>query len=137
MFDLIASGFQVVLTPSVILLIMAATVVGVLFGALPGISSAMAMALMVPFTYVMDPITAVVFLSATYCASITGGGITAILFKIPGTPSSAVTTFDGYPLAEQGKAGKALGYSLICSAIGGMFSAIAMVLISPQLANWD
>ena len=96
--DLLISGFKVVLTPSTLLLVIIANIVGVIFGALPGISSAMAMALVVPFTYVMDPVVAVVFLAATYCASITGGGITAILFKIPGTPSSAVTTFDGYPL---------------------------------------
>ena len=131
----VLAGFALVFTPGNLLLVCAATVVGVIFGALPGISSAMAMALVVPFTYVMEPVNAVVFLTATYCASITGGGITAILFKIPGTPSSAVTTFDGYPMAAAGKASKALAYSLVCSGIGGMISAVALILVSPQLAR--
>jgi len=83
----------------------------------------------------MSPVVAIAFLVAVYNASITGGGITAILFKIPGTPSNAPTTFDGYPMAQQGKAGKALGVSLVCSAIGGTVSALAMLLLAPQLAN--
>ena len=72
---------------------------------------------------------------SVYCASITGGGITAILFRIPGTPSSAPTTFDGYPMAQRGEAGKALGFSLIASAVGGLVAAFAMALVSPQLAT--
>jgi len=82
----------------------------------------------------MDPIPAIVFLVAIYCSAITGGGITAILFKIPGVPSSAPTTFDGYPMAQRGEAGRALGISLATSAVGGLFSALCMFLLSKQLA---
>ena len=116
------------------LLLFGGTFVGVIFGALPGVSASMAVALALPFAYAMDPVIAIAFLVAVYCASITGGGITAILFKIPGTPSSAPTTFDGYPMAQRGEAGKALGYSLVASAVGGMVAAFAMALVSPQLA---
>jgi putative tricarboxylic transport membrane protein len=83
----------------------------------------------------MDPVSAIAFLVAIYCASITGGGMTAILFKIPGVPSSAATTYDGYPMAQRGEAGKALGMQLICSAIGGMIAALAMLMLSPQLTR--
>ncbi len=134
MFELLISGFKIVLTPSTFLLLFAGTFVGVIFGALPGVSASMAVALALPFAYGMDPVIAIAFLVSVYCASITGGGITAILFKIPGTPSSAPTTFDGYPMAQKGEAGKALGYSLVASAIGGMVAAFAMALVSPQLA---
>lgn len=134
MFELLITGLKIVLTPSTFLLLFAGTVIGVIFGAMPGVSASMAVALALPFAYAMNPVIAIAFLVAVYCASITGGGITAILFKIPGTPSSAPTTFDGYPMAQRGEAGKALGYSLVASAIGGMVAAFAMALISPQLA---
>ena len=135
MFNLLVTGLKIILTPSTFFLITAGTVLGVIFGALPGVSASMAVALALPFAYAMDPVIAIAFLVAVYCASITGGGITAILFKIPGTPSSAPTTFDGYPMAQRGEAGKALGFSLIASAIGGTVAAFAMALISPQLAT--
>lgn len=134
MFELLINGLKIVLVPSTFLLLFAGTVVGTIFGALPGVSASMAVALALPFAYAMDPVIAIAFLVAVYCSAITGGGITAILFKIPGTPSSAPTTFDGYPMAQKGEAGKALGYSLVASAIGGMVAAFAMALVSPQLA---
>lgn len=135
MFDLLFTGLKIILTPSTFLLITAGTILGVIFGALPGVSASMAVALALPFAYAMNPVIAIAFLVSVYCASITGGGITAILFKIPGTPSSAPTTFDGYPMAQRGEAGKALGFSLVASAIGGLVAAFAMALISPQLAS--
>lgn len=135
MFDLLFTGLKIILTPSTFLLITAGTILGVIFGALPGVSASMAVALALPFAYAMNPVIAIAFLVAVYCASITGGGITAILFKIPGTPSSAPTTFDGYPMSQRGEAGKALGFSLVASAVGGMVAAFAMALISPQLSS--
>lgn len=117
------------------LLIIFAVFLGTLFGALPGVSATMAVTLGIPFTYKMDAVSAIAFLVAIYCASITGGGMTAILFKIPGVPSSAPTTYDGYPMAQRGEAGKALGMQLVCSAIGGMFAAVCMLLLSPQLTQ--
>ena len=134
-FELLQSGFSVLMEPQVFFMVVMAIVMGTIFGALPGVSSTMAVALGLPFTYSMEPVPAIVFLVAVYCSAITGGSITAILFKIPGVPSSAPTTFDGYPMAQRGEAGKALGVALGASAIGGLVSAFCMLLLSPQLTQ--
>ena len=134
-FDLLRLGVEVVFTPRILFFICTGNVIGIVLGALPGISAAMAVALMVPFSLTLDPIGSISFLSAVYCSAITGGGIPAILFKIPGTPSSAVTTFDGFPLARKGQAGKALLLVLLSSAFGGIVSSFAMLLVSVPLAN--
>ncbi|MBQ3764166.1 MAG: tripartite tricarboxylate transporter permease [Synergistaceae bacterium] len=133
--ELFTNGFGVLMDPYTLLMVVFAIVVGTIFGALPGVSATMAVALGLPFTYSMAPVPAIVFLVAVYCSSITGGSITAILFKIPGVPSSAPTTFDGYPMAQRGEAGKALGIALGSSAIGGLVSALAMLTLSPQLTQ--
>ena len=135
MISLLSQACAVVFNPITFLYIFAGTVVGVIFGAMPGVSASMAVVLAMTFSYSMQPLPAIAFLVAVYCAAITGGGITAILFSIPGTPSSATTTFDGYPMAQRGEAGKALGISLITSAIGGMFSAFCMALLTQPLAS--
>lgn len=132
---LLKSGAYVLADPYTFMMVVLAVVLGTIFGALPGVSATMAVALGLPFTYGMEPVPAIVFLVAIYCSSITGGSITAILFKIPGVPSSAPTTFDGYPMAQRGEAGKALGIALGSSAIGGLFSAFCMLLLSPQLTQ--
>ncbi len=132
--ELLQMGFGIVFQPTTFLFIVLGTILGVIFGSLPGVSASMAVVIALTFTYTMDPVVAIAFLAAVYCASITGGGITAILFKIPGTPASAVTTFDGYPMTARGESDKALGISLVTSAIGGMFAALAMLLLAPQLA---
>ncbi len=133
--EMFLSGLAIVFEPSMLLMVLLAVVLGTVFGALPGVSATMAVALGLPFTYTMGPVQSIVFLVAIYCSSITGGSISAILFKIPGVPSSAPTTFDGYPMAQQGKAGKALGVALVTSALGGVFAAVAMFLLSPQLTQ--
>lgn len=135
MLGLISQACAVVFAPVTLLYIVAGTIVGVIFGAMPGVSAAMAVVLGMTFSYSMDPLPAIAFMVAIYCAAITGGGITAILFSIPGTPSSAITTLDGYPMASRGQAGKALGISLICSAFGGIFASICMLLFTQPLAK--
>lgn len=135
MIELVRLGFGAIMTPAMLILMAFGVFIGTLFGALPGVSATMAVTLGIPFTYKMDPVSAIAFLVAVYCASITGGGMTAILFKIPGVPSSAAATYDGYPMAQRGEAGKALGIQLICSAIGGMFAALCMLVLSPQLTQ--
>lgn len=129
------SGLSAVFSGGQFLMVLLAIVLGTIFGALPGVSATMAVALGLTFTYTMGPVPAIVFLVAIYCSSITGGSITAILFKIPGVPSSAPTTFDGYPMAQRGEAGKALGMALFASAIGGLFSAIVMFAMSQPLSK--
>lgn len=136
MLQLLGMGLSAVFSPfSNFVMVVLAIVLGTIFGALPGVSATMAVALGLTFTYTMSPVTAIVFLTAVYCSSITGGSITAILFKIPGVPSSAPTTFDGYPMAQRGEAGKALGVALLASAIGGLFSAVVMFALSSPLAK--
>jgi putative tricarboxylic transport membrane protein len=135
MLDMLIIGFEIVFAPKMLLMISFAVVLGTLFGCLPGISATMAVALGIPFTYMMTPVESIVFLCSIFCASITGGGMTAILFKIPGVPSSAPTTYDGYPLAQQGKAGKALGMQLTSSAVGGIVAALVMLLLCDPLSK--
>ena len=133
--QMMLSGIQAVFGGGQFIMVLLAIVLGTVFGALPGVSATMAVALGLTFTYTMEPVPAVVFLVAIYCSAITGGCITAILFKIPGVPSSAPTTFDGYPMAQKGQAGKAIGVALFCSAIGGLFSAIVMFALSTPLSK--
>ena len=132
---MLSSGISAVFGGGNWIMVLLAIVLGTIFGALPGVSATMAVALGLTFTYTMEPVTAIVFLVAVYCSSITGGSITAILFKIPGVPSSAPTTFDGYPMAKRGEAGKALGVALFASAIGGVFSCVVMFLMCQPLSK--
>ena len=131
--ELLLTGLQALASPVTFMWLFVGVVLGVIFGALPGVSATMAIVLCISFTYSMDPVVAIAFLSAVYCAAITGGGITAILFKIPGTPSSAATVLDGYPMVQRGEAGKALSISLICSGLGGLASAIIMFALTQPL----
>ena len=133
--QLLASGAAAVFSPSMFLMVCVAIVLGTVFGALPGVSATMAVALGLTFTYTMQPIPAIVFLTAIYCSSITGGSITAILFKIPGVPSSAPTTFDGYPMAQKGEAGRALSVAMFSSFCGGVIGALIMTFLSPLVAK--
>ena len=133
--DALISGFWLIFQPDTLFYIACGTTMGVVLGAMPGISTSMAIVLCMTFTYAMNPIQSICFLVSVYCASNTGGGITAILFNIPGNPQSAPTTFDGYPMALKGEGGKALTYTIIASAVGGTVSAIAMLLLSPQLTT--
>ncbi|HAV20557.1 MAG TPA: C4-dicarboxylate ABC transporter permease, partial [Firmicutes bacterium] len=103
------------MNPQSLLMIAWGVVVGILAGAMPGVSPSMGVALMVPFTYAMDPSMALVFLAAIYLAANYGGSITAVTINTPGTPSAVVTAFDGYPLSKKGRAGEALGVSLVSS----------------------
>ncbi len=110
-------------------------IVGIMAGAMPGISPSMGVALMVPFTFKMDASNAIIFLVAIYIAANYGGAITAVTINTPGTPSAAVTSFDGYPLARQGKAGWGLGMALVASTIGGMISIVILILFAGPLAK--
>lgn len=109
--------------------------VGILIGALPGLSAAMGVALLIPITFGMPKDTALITLVGVYCGAIFGGSITAILIRTPGTPAAAATAIDGYELTKQGKAGKALATATIASFIGGILSAISLYLFSPVLAK--
>ncbi|MBM3597932.1 MAG: hypothetical protein FJX35_06945 [Alphaproteobacteria bacterium] len=108
---------------------------GIFGGALPGISPSIAMALLLPFTYGMQPVVAVVMLAAVYVGAEYGGSIPAILIRTPGTNAAAATTIDGYEMNRQGRAGLALGISLSCGLIGGLFGLLMLIVMTEPLAR--
>ena len=109
---------------------------GMLFGAIPGISMLTLAAIALPFSGNFSAENALMFFSVIYCSGVFGGAITAILFNIPGAPENAPTAFDGYPMTVKGLAGKAVGAAVLCSALGGLASAILMMMASPLVADW-
>ena len=128
-------ALALVTDPVVLGLIVAGTIGGVLVGALPGLSSSMAVALLLPFSLYLEPVPAIALLSALYCAGTFGGSITAILINAPGAPPAAATAFDGYPMARRGEAGRALGMAAFASAVGGIFSVLVLLFAAPLLAR--
>lgn len=109
--------------------------VGIIFGAFPGMSATLALSVFLPMTFALSTEESIVLLMSLYIGGISGGLISAILINIPGTPSSVATTFDGAPLARKGQGAKALGVAIIFSALGTIFSAIALLFIGPTLAK--
>ena len=93
-------------------------------------------AILLPFTANLEPAQGVMLFAVIYCTGTYGGAITAILFNIPGAPENAPTAFDGYPMTRNGQSGKAVGAAVLCSAIGGISSAIVMMAATEPLANW-
>ncbi|MBI4184956.1 MAG: tripartite tricarboxylate transporter permease [Proteobacteria bacterium] len=110
------------------------TVMGVIIGALPGISATMGISVLIPLTFGMDPLIALGMMAGIYNGAMYGGAIPAILLRIPGTPAAIATVFDGYPMAQKGQAGWALQVACSSSALGGMASAVALMTLAPPLA---
>lgn len=117
-----------------LLVLVLGTVLGIVLGAMPGIGSTVAVAIVLPFTLTMSQAPAILLLLAVYAGSVYGGSIAAILINTPGTPQSAATCLDGYPMAKRGDAGLALGWATIASVIGGLASAVVLIFAAPQLA---
>lgn len=130
-----AEGFLSVLTLQGMFLLSIGTAVGIVFGAIPGLTATMAVALVLPLTFGMSPVDGMTLLIGLYIGGVSGGLISAILINIPGTPSSVATTFDGHPMAKNGQAGKALGAGIFYSFWGGLFSFAILIFISPPLAD--
>lgn len=118
-----------------ILMCAVGTFVGVIIGALPGLTPTMGVALFLPFTFSMDTVPAFALLLGIYIGGTYGGSISAILIRTPGTPSSAATLLDGYPLARQGRASEALSASAITSCIGGLISCVILFLLAERIAR--
>ena len=112
------------------------TIAGYVIGALPGFSATMGVAIFVPFSYGMDTSTAFAFLIALYCSAVFAGSIPAILIRTPGTPASICTIYDGYPMAQRGEAGRALGLSCWASIVGGIFSALVLICAAGFIAKF-
>ncbi len=134
--DAVLTGFAMLADPFTMALIFMSVIVGVAVGALPGLSSPMAIALLLPFTITLPPVQAISVMAALYCAGTFGGSITAILINAPGAPPAAATALDGYPMAKRGEAGRALGIATVSSVIGGVLSLFVFVLAAPVLAKF-
>ena len=126
---------SVVLDLHLLLLIFATTIIGVVIGVLPGLGATTGAALLLPFTLTMDPVHAITVLATIYVSATFAGSITAILINTPGTSAAAATTFDGFPLAQRGEAGRALGVAVVSSTVGGVFSVIVLCIAAPLLAR--
>ena len=127
-----ASAF---LDPYLLALILGTTVLGVIIGVLPGLGATTGAALLLPFTLTMDSVHAISVLATIYVSATFAGSITAILINTPGTSAAAATTFDGYPLAQRGEAGRALGVAVVSSTVGGVFSVAVLCVAAPLLAR--
>ncbi len=125
----------VFLDPYLIGLIFLTTILGVVIGVLPGLGATTGAALLLPFTLTMEPVHAITVLATIYVAATFAGSITAILINTPGTSAAAATTFDGFPLAQRGEAGRALGIAVVSSTVGGIFSVIILCIAAPLLAR--
>lgn len=133
--EMFLTAFSEMLNVSTIAFMLLGTVVGIVFGALPGMSATLAVAIFIPLTYKMDVVVGIPLLISLYIGGVSGGLISAILINIPGTPSSVATCFDGCPMYRKGQGGKALGVGIIYSFIGTVFSVIVLIFISPLLAS--
>lgn len=134
-FSLYTAGLPL-LGLTTIIAILGGTLLGIIIGALPGLSAMMAVSILVPLTYGMTAEVAILMLLGVYCGANYGGSISATLVNIPGTPSAVMTTLDAFPMAKQGKAGLAIGLATMSSAIGGFLSVIVLSMISPLVAKF-
>lgn len=134
-FDLYLSGLQFFTNPLMYVASFFGVLVGVVFGALPGLTATMTIAVFIPFTFGLPSTISFAFLLGLYSGAVYGGSISAILINIPGTPSAIATSLDGYPMSQQGRAGEAIGISTISSTIGGFLSVIVLMFAAPAIAS--
>ena len=130
------NGFIEILTGGhYIVFMFSGVLLGMILGALPGLTGSLGIALMLPFTYHMDSLTALVFLLSIYTGGLFGGAITAVMINTPGSPANMVTMLDGYPMAKRGEGGRALGIALTSSVIGGLIGCVFLVAATEPLAT--
>jgi putative tricarboxylic transport membrane protein len=135
-FGALFHGFAVVLSPFNVLLMMIGIILGVIIGVLPGLGGANGVAILLPLTFTMPPTSAIIMLSCIYWGALFGGAITSVLFNIPGEPWSVATTFDGYPMAQQGRAGEALTAAFTSSFVGAFFAVVMITFLAPLVAKF-
>jgi len=134
-FSLLGHGFSVALTPTNLLYVFLGVLIGTVIGLLPGLGPTATIAVLLPFTYQVEPVTAIIMLAGIYYGSMYGGTITSVLLSLPGEAASVVTTFDGYQMAKQGRAGPALGIAAIGSFIGGTLAILMITLLAVPIAR--
>lgn len=122
------------LAPLTLFYIILGVVLGIVVGSIPGLTGSMLIALSLPFTFTMEAVNAISMLVAMYVGAVSGSLITAVLMRMPGTAASVMTTFDGYPMTQQGKAGRAIGLAIVASFVGGIISWIFLVLLARPLS---
>lgn len=132
--EIFVAALGEVFEPYHFFLIIVGTTVGMFVGAVPGLSATMALAVLLPFTFTMEPLAGLMGLGAVYMGAIYGGAFSAILLNAPGTPSSIATTFEGYPMAKSGRAEEAIVAATIASVLGGLFGVFALLLLAPPLS---
>jgi putative tricarboxylic transport membrane protein len=135
-FSGLGTGLATVLTPQNLLFVFLGVLVGMVIGVIPGLGPTATIALLLPVTYGLEPATAVIMLAGIYYGSMYGGTITSVLLHLPGEAASVVTTFDGYQMAKQGRAGAALGIAAIGSFVGGVVSVVGLILLAPALSSF-
>lgn len=135
MFEGIVQGFQVAFSWEAILFVFIGVFIGTIIGMIPGLGPISAIAIMIPVTYGMDTTSALVMMAGVYYGSMYGGSTSSILLNAPGVAGTVAASFDGYPMSQQGKAGKALAISAICSFIGGTVSVVLLMMFAPMLAS--
>ncbi|WP_375057534.1 tripartite tricarboxylate transporter permease [Zobellella sp. DQSA1] len=131
----VLTGFSVAFEPMNLLYVFIGVFAGTIIGMLPGLGPISALALMIPMTFGMDPSSALILMAGVYYGAIFGGSTSSILLNAPGVASTVATSFDGYPLARQGMAGKAMAIAAYSSFVGGTLSAVALMLVAPLLAT--
>lgn len=129
------SALVAILQPANLIFLVGGIAIGLIFGTIPGLQNVTALSMLLPFTYALGPTQAFILMVAIYAAGVYGGSITAILYRIPGAPENAATTFDGYPMAKRGEAAKAMGAAIMASALGGLFASVVLVVAAPQVAQ--
>jgi putative tricarboxylic transport membrane protein len=132
--DALIQAFAVIASPSIIGVLALGVIGGILVGAAPGLTSTIAIGLLIPFTYGMSKYTAFALLLGIYCGSLYGGSIPAVLMNLPGTPSSAVTAIDGYAMSRKGRGGETLAITVVAAVLGGLISCVFLIFLAPQLA---
>jgi putative tricarboxylic transport membrane protein len=132
----VLDGFAVAVAPTNLLYCLIGVIVGMLIGVLPGLGPAATIAILLPVTFGLEPVTAIIMLAGIFYGAQYGGTITSVLLRLPGEASSVVTVFDGNALARQGKAGTALGIAAIGSFVGGTLSVVALTLVAPLVAGF-
>lgn len=128
--------FGEVFTPFNFTLLLIGTVGGLILGATPGLSPTMAVALLIPFTFRLEPAQGLILLGAAYTSTVAGGAVSAILLNIPGAPANIATTLDGHTMAKRGEGARALHLSFLASAVGGIFGVFLLIFLTPVLAQW-
>lgn len=134
--EILAQSAALLLSPTVWICLFAGVTAGMIVGAIPGLSATMGVALLIPFTFELTIIPALALLIGIYCGAVYGGTIPAVLFRTPGTPASAATLMDGYPMMQRGEAGRALSLSATAALVGGVIGTLLLIFLTPQISRF-